>query len=514
MKNITFLLCLFIIFLTPFIAKGAIVINEVLYDPSSSTDTGKEYIRLYNNGDSAIDLTGYELNAVSGDYYAFPSFSLSPKSFITVRWRKDGTNGQTDLYTGTSGYDTNMGNTTGWVALFKNNEHTKNSIIDYLEYGAGGQTYESKAVDAGIWAAGDFISDVEAGYVIKLKTDGVDNNSSSDWMGATPSIIQEEGSSSQQQATTQQISTNNQPPIAEAGDNLIAFIDDEITFDGSRSHDPDGFDLAYEWNLGEGEVKNDVIVAHKYSYPGTYLVTLTVFDGRYYSKDTITVEIYPKKITINEFLPSPTGKDEEEEWTELYNDSDQIIDISDWQLDDEEGGSEAFVFPENTLIAPKNYLIFPRPTTKIALNNDKGKVRLLLSTGVIFQEISYEKAPQGQSSARTPEGFVWSMPTPGLPNIIGAGNKQVSYNQTFQPETTGYPSENLAINYQSDKNQINGGWTYLPQQNSQEKFSGNLLANLEQSSEKINYKLILIIAIVIIVGLIIGIIVAKLKKKL
>ncbi len=500
-KKIIFLIIFFIILLIPFVSRAAVVINEVLYDPDG-TDTGLEYIILYNNGDAPYSLTNHCLYA-STEHYIFGSFNLGAKEKVVIHWNAEGSNTTTDLYTSKTSWSS-MGNTSGSVALFLNHvPHSSSNILDFIQY-TKKETWESAAVDAGIWAACDFIADAAEGKAIKLKTDGIDNNSSSDWMSATPSITQEESQEQTQTTPETPLITNNQLPIADAGDNIIAFIDDEITFNGSKSHDPDGLDLAYEWNLGEGGVKNDDIVKYKYAYSGTYLVTLTVFDGRYYGSDTITVEIYPKKITINEFLPSPAGKDEEGEWTELYNNSDQIINISGWQLDDEDGGSKPYIFPKNTLIAPKSYLVFPRPTTKIALNNDKGEIRLLLSTGMVFQKISYEKAPEGKSSARTPEGFVWSTPTPGLPNIIDAENKNINYSQPLQTEATNYSSKNLSLNT----------WINLPQQNSQKDLSKNLIANLGQTSENTNYKLILIIAIItlVILAAVLGFL--KLKKKL
>lgn len=318
----------------------------------------------------------------------------------------------------------------------------------------------------------------------------------------------------------------NQPPIADAGNDIIAFIDQKITFDGSRSYDPDGFDLAYEWNLGEGGVENDIIVSHKYSYPGTYLIALTVFDGKYYARDIITVRIYPMKITINEFLPNPVGKDagDEEnpgEWIELYNDSDQIIDISGWQIDDAEKGSKPFTFPQNTLIAPKSYLVFSRKTTGIALNNKDDKVRLLLSTGIVFQEISYTETYQGQSSARTPQGFVWSMPTPGLPNIIGFSTKPyLEDTKILQSETTKHISENVIL-VQEDIPQdlIQGGWTYLsttPKNNiTEDNLSSQSYYNLENTNKTTgaNDKIPLIILTVVILTFAIGLGITKLKKK-
>ena len=515
---------LVVLFFIPKIVFGAVVINEVLYN-AEGVDTGKEYIILYNNGDTNFDLTGYQLNAVSGDYYTFPGFSLSAKSFINIYWRKDGTNSTTDLYTGITGFDANMGDTSGWVALFKNSQQTKDTIVDYLEYGAGGKTFESKAVDAGIWTTGSFIGNVQEGKAIKLQTDGIDNNLPSDWIEIVPSIAQQESSSSQSQESSQQSSqqdqqfTINQPPIADAGDNIIAFTGQEIKFDGSKSSDPNNSELAYSWNMGDGKLIEQKSFTYKYIYPGTYLVTLMVYNGRNYASETITIKIQPQQITINEFLPNPSGKDEEEEWIEIYNGSDFIVDISNWQLDDMASGSKAFVFPQNTLIAPKSYLVFTRRITGIALNNDKDSVRLLFPEGIVFQEINYEKPPQGKSSARTDEGFVWSLPTPGAPNISGvviSVNKNISYQGPAKTQTVKEPSQDYAVLFQNQQeNKIEGGYATMaqPQNNIQKTENSQLAAVAPDSSKQNQNNLFLIIAIIVLVGLLVGVLLTRALKR-
>lgn len=160
-------------------ATSTVVINEVLYDPSGS-DPGQEWVELYNAGGSSADLKGYELNAASGDYYKFPSFIIKSKSFVTVQWGKAGVDDASNLYTGSSGFAT-IGNTKGSITLFNSSTHSKSTVIDYLEYGLAGQTWESSAIAAGIWTTGDFIADSVEGSSIGLKTDGADNNASSDW---------------------------------------------------------------------------------------------------------------------------------------------------------------------------------------------------------------------------------------------------------------------------------------------------------------------------------------------
>jgi hypothetical protein len=467
-----FILFFILFILMPLTSRAAAVINEIAW-MGTAIDYNDEWIELYNNGDEDIDLSGWVLEAADGAPKINLSGSITANSYFLLERTDDNS---VPGIPADQTYSGALGNSGEYLKL----KDDTDNIIDDLNF-------------SGAWPGGDnttkqTMERTTAGWQTSLDPDGTPKALNSS--GA----IQETESTETEPAMEQPATpAKNQPPIADAGDDIIAFVDEEITFDGSKSYDPDGNNLTYEWNLGEGRVENDAIVTRKYSYPGTYLITLVVFDNRYYSSDTITVEIYPKKITINEFLPNPEGKDEEEEWIEIYNDSDQIVDIGGWQLDDEEGGSRPFVFPENTLIAPKNYLVFSRPTTNIALNNDKGKVRLLLSTGTVFQEISYEQSPQGLSSAKAPEGFVWSMPTPGLSNITGTNNKELNNNQPFQTKTTVYPSEN---------------------QTSSEKLSGNLLTNLEQSSGKTDYKLILSVTIVILAGFIIGIIIIKLKKKL
>ena len=201
-------------------------------------------------------------------------------------------------------------------------------------------------------------------------------------------------------------------------------------------------------------------------------------------------------VFISEFLPNPDGKDAEEEWIELYNDSNQIIDISGWQLDDEEGGSRPFVFPEKTVIAPRSYLVFSCQITGIALNNDGDKVRLLLPQGTLFQEITYTKAPEGRSSSRASESFVWTTPTPGLPN-----KSEIA------------PSLSTKSSNQKNKDPVKNKQE-IPQHKSSKQIQQNYynLANLEKSAENKN-KLILVIITITVIVLIIGIAIIKLKKK-
>lgn len=117
---------------------------------------------------------------------------------------------------------------------------------------------------------------------------------------------------------------------------------------------------------------------------------------------------YPTGIVINEILPSPDGQDAEEEWVELFNHNTFEINLSGWQLSDIVGVTKNYTFPERTIISASGFLVFPRPITKITLNNSDDGLRVIRPDGKITEEVSYKNAPRGQSYSLTSQGWAWS----------------------------------------------------------------------------------------------------------
>jgi len=66
--------------------------------------------------------------------------------------------------------------------------------------------------------------------------------------------------------------------------------DELVTFDASASYDPDDTIVDYVWDLGDGTNAIGMIVTHAYSEPGSYIVTLTVWDAAG-NNDTAVAEI-------------------------------------------------------------------------------------------------------------------------------------------------------------------------------------------------------------------------------
>lgn len=132
-------------------------------------------------------------------------------------------------------------------------------------------------------------------------------------------------------------------------------------------------------------------------------------------------------VVISEFLPNPIGSDNGE-YIELYNQSTSTINLINWSLDDQSGGSAPFKVNEDKYLGPMTYIIFEKVETKLSLNNTNDQVRLILPTGQIVQQVDYQSPPEGQSYNYNlfDDEWYWSAISPGLTNLSEQAEALVS----------------------------------------------------------------------------------------
>lgn len=463
-------------------SPGDVVINEVMVNPDG-TDTGLEWIELYNTGTEEVVLSSYDLYA-AGSYYTFGSFTLNPGAYVVVHINLSGLDTVTDLYQDISG---NMSNTSGTIALFSGTTHSSSTIVDFIRYGATATTWQSAAVATGIWNSGDYVPVVSEGNSMGRLPNGQDTDVPTDWTNfAYPTPGQENS-----------VVITPPPPNYPDGVLELVNLDNALIYQAHVSQiiDGDTIDVAYVDGLPSTTIRllfvdtpeknqpfydeaNDFteqllgqtvdLIISQYSdeqkdqYERTLAVMVfqdQVFNTRllenglasFYNYDNavlkkevwlaILQEAQQEKIglwesaaniILSELLPNPVGLDSEGEWVEIYNPNDGSVALSRYGLDN-------FAIPDGTIIGPKSYLVLHRVQTGIALGNSGDTVKLLFPGGLSIDEVVYDQSSEGKAWALI-DGmwYLTSRLTPGEANIL-----EETLDDVDTRETT---DENIPIN--------------------------------------------------------------------
>ena len=105
--------------------------------------------------------------------------------------------------------------------------------------------------------------------------------------------------------------------------------------------------------------------------------------------------------------PAPGGV----EWVEIANADEATADLAGWTLDDGEGGSRPYVLPAETAVSPGGRLIIGGTQSRIGLNDDGDRVRLIDRTGNVAVDVAFGRAPVGQIYILNGGAWSWSDPT-------------------------------------------------------------------------------------------------------
>jgi MYXO-CTERM domain-containing protein len=106
------------------------------------------------------------------------------------------------------------------------------------------------------------------------------------------------------------VAPDDLPPSANAGGPVYrATVGEMISLDGSASSDPEGAELTYAWNFGDGERGTGVTPAHAWLAAGDYFVTLVVSDGVFDSPTTAGTRSFAL-VTVTEPAATDAGTDD------------------------------------------------------------------------------------------------------------------------------------------------------------------------------------------------------------
>lgn len=186
----------------------------------------------------------------------------------------------------------------------------------------------------------------------------------------------------------------------------------EIVAQANYSKDLGGNDNGFSLELDKGGSWRQ-----SYVLLGTPADENSAEDAEDEPEPTPEPEIYSDEIWINELLPNP--KDGEDEYIELYNNSDEKIELKNWSLHDASKSGE-YIFSEKDAIESEEYLAVYGETFKFALNNGGDeKITLYDPNKKRVFEVAYKSSKKGVSYNFDGEKWHWSsFLTPGTENIF------------------------------------------------------------------------------------------------
>lgn len=371
--RLLFVSALFVAFV-PQVSLAAVVINEVMYNPQG-TDTGREWVELYNTGASDVTLVAgtatrtWRIQDGSGSNALHsltdPASGTGRGSLVVpaggyLLIASDPNNFISGDYSG-GGFSViksalSLSNTGATITLV---DQTSGSAIaaDSVTYantqGGNDDTSSLQRQSDGSWIAA-------------LPTPGAANsttafaaNNSGGSSSGSASTASSTASGSSPSLTT--VSSYVPPPVAQifadGGDDRTVIVGADTLFEGEAyNRDQDFLDNArFNWNFGDGSTGEGENVLHHFSYPGKYAVMLSIAEAVNAASDEIIVTAEPANLI---FSVQPDGS------IAIQNNAGRDINISRWII---ASFARSFIFPDDTIILTGQTLRVPYTTLGFAV---------------------------------------------------------------------------------------------------------------------------------------------------
>ncbi len=162
---------------------------------------------------------------------------------------------------------------------------------------------------------------------------------------------------------------------------------------------------------------------------------LTNEDSAGSTADDMADELGESSVVINEVLAKSAAT---ADWIELYNDGDDTVDLSGYALHDDGSASDAWVFPDGTVIDAGGFLlVWADDVDEDGLGDTQGELSsalhasfklskdgetlvLLDASGEIADSVEFPALGEEESYARTEDGgsdwSIFTAATPGASN--------------------------------------------------------------------------------------------------
>lgn len=317
-------------------AKASVIINEVMYNPEGA-DSGREWVELYNDGESEIAIVG---GSGKG------SWRIVDSSNHTITDPQGGV-GRGTLTIPAGGYLVLMSDPSTVMSEYSGDYSVAKASVVLNNTGATVSLVDGdgKTVDSVTYAASQGASDngnslqLASGAWLQAKPTPGAANASEEYVPPVEESSTTSGSSSSRSKTFGYV----EPPVpgifADAGEDRTVIVGAATKF-VATAYDRDRRIVNYakfSWNFGDGTTAEGPEVMHHFSYPGRYLVDLVITNTDIQSRSHVIITAEPATVALTSL---PNGG------VSIQNKSGRDLDLSFWQV---KAGESAFTLPERSV---------------------------------------------------------------------------------------------------------------------------------------------------------------------
>lgn len=428
-------------------AVSSLTINEIMYNPSTEqgSDTSLEWIEIYNDGNTIIDLSDWKI-----DSYNFDNYNISSEEYIIIARTKDDFVAyyNPSNYTVLDGYFS-LSNTGDSINL---SDGTTDIIVSYdNSLGADGNGKTLEYYDSE-WFESFYINGTPGSQnsVFGFSTD----YSVIEINEFMPDPIGDDDFDMPNGEWVELYNSGNMPlnlkdlVLYDNDDSHELYITDTDTLQGTTIL-AKGYLVIYrngdsDFNLNNNGA-DEIRLYDGYPVAGSNLIDSLTYSNTIENKSwsnideiwkktpatpgeiniNITLEYDYSVLTINEFFPDPLGDDSVPmpggEWIELYNPSSSEIDTSGMLLTDLNNQKlyiSSTTTTQSTLIQPQNYItIYINGQSGFLNNEGMEKISLFDKNGNFIDKAEYADSKEGMSWSKIEEIWQRTMPTPGQDNV-------------------------------------------------------------------------------------------------
>ncbi|HEY4505741.1 MAG TPA: lamin tail domain-containing protein [Candidatus Paceibacterota bacterium] len=348
----------------PVFSSAQFYVNEIMYDLSGS-DTGREWVEIYNSGASSVDISGFKFLENSGasnhGLTQSQGTSLIPAGGFAVI-SNDPTKFMPDWPTFSGNLfkaSFSSMNNTGSTLILKDGSL---SVIDQVTYastqGANGDGNSLKKSSSD-WTAGTPTPGASnsggsgSGQTALDASNATTTTSTTET--TTPENIAVPSGGSAHSSPAPLSSTEEKLPFeVSAGRDRLTTVGNVLIFRAvsTRFDGVSESAINYDWSFGDGVVAHGNFVNHAYRFPGEYSVVL---NASYSDKQAVSrtqVKVVASNILISRVLGG----------LQVTNNSGAEINLEGWALVSDK---KNFVFPKDTLIQSNKKVTFADEVTGV-----------------------------------------------------------------------------------------------------------------------------------------------------